>query len=170
MCVAVLCDWVLCKNVTYFITFLFVLNPFDIIVGGESEDDDNDDDDDNNASNLSSQRKSESRTCSSKDIFDIDANRSGTRSGAKHLFNELAMATVEVVKQYTASAKSTVHDQANQAVCSRKKKFLVLEQNKATGRYQKLRCVTEDSQNYELVNAVANDGKAVQFTDSQQLY
>ena len=145
--------------------------PFDIIVGGDSDENGEEDEDDDadavlKRSALGKRTTRTSISCSSKDIFEIDANRCGTRSGAKNIFNDLAKATVEVVKQFTASKKTTVHDEVNQAVSSRKKKLILVEQNEATGLYDKVRCVVEDSQSYELVNAVFSDGKAVQF-DSQ---
>ena len=130
---------------------------------------DDDDDAELELSSLGKRTTRSSISSSSKDVFDIDANRSGgrLRSGAKYQLDALAKATEEVVKKFTASKKTTAHDEIHQAVTSNANKFMVLQKNEETGQYDKARCVTQDSQSYEIVNAVFSDGKAVQF-DSQQ--
>ena len=106
--------------------------------------------------------------CSSKDIFDIDAHRYGTRSGAKHQFNTLAQEAINVVKKFTASKKTEQHIEFNEAVTSQKKKFYIMEENLETGQIETARCVTQDSQSYDAVNTIAKDRKAIQL-DSQPI-
>ncbi len=159
---------------TYRILYLFLFQIFlNIIVGGDcAEDDENveeDEDDDVEHTTLKLPALGKrSFACSSKDTLDFDANRYGTRSGTKHLFNSLAQGVMTVVKNFTDSKKTPEHDEVHRAVSSRKKKFLIMEQNEDTEGFDKARCVTLDSQSYEIVNAVVNDGKAVHL-DSQTI-
>jgi hypothetical protein len=130
----------------------------------EGDDDDEDDDDDHSQLKQSVLGKRRS----SNETFDIDTNRHGTRSGAKHQFNSLAQGAINVVKKYTASKKTARHVQFNQAVTSRRKKYYIMEENLETGEIETARCVTQDSQSYDAVNTIAKDGKAIEM-DSQPI-
>ena len=106
--------------------------------------------------------------CSSKDVFDIDANRSRTRSGAKHLFNELAQGAVNILKEYTSTRKSTAHDHAHEAVSSTtKNKYFIMGENEK-GQITKFRPIAQDSQSYNEVNTIMNDGNQVTFESQEE--